>query len=68
MAKTIEKFCIGDKIVQRMRKGQPKNEYLPPGGTITDMVWIGGGDLRLQLYYIDGQNVGCIYERDWMYQ
>jgi hypothetical protein len=70
MAKSIDKFKVGDNIVQRMRKGKPRMDYLPPGGTITDMVWRdtnGGYDKTLD-YYIDGQNVGWIYERDWLYQ
>ena len=76
MANVIQEFKVGDRIVQRMRKGEPRclaamewGMPIPMSGTITDIVVSTGKypDHYEVRHYIDGVNVGYLDRRDWMY-
>ena len=76
MANVIQNFKVGDRIVQRMRKGEPAcwaamewGMPIPFSGTVTDIVVRTGDypDHYEVTHYIDGVNVGKLDKRDWMY-
>ena len=69
MSRTIENFKIGDRIIQRIRKGNPMaGSHLPIGGTITNIYWVdkGGGE-RTKIYELDGKPVGWLMPYEWLY-
>ena len=67
--KTIEKFMIGDRIVQRNKRGRPaQSVFLPLEATITNIYWRDGEDGEKHMVYeLDGKPCGWIYEWNWLY-